>query len=81
MLTRITNRRFSRKFDQSGYISETLCVIPITGYFLETILVFILTASYVLLFLYLTMGVLRAKRVQGVPAKPSVSIIVPLHNE
>lgn len=48
---------------------------------METILVFILTASYVLLFLYLTMGVLRAKRVQGLPAKPSVSIIVPLHNE
>lgn len=48
---------------------------------METVLVGILSASYVLLFLYLTGGILRARKLTGPPAKPSVTVVVPLHNE
>ncbi|HSQ42625.1 MAG TPA: glycosyltransferase [Fibrobacteraceae bacterium] len=48
---------------------------------MENILVCILTALYVLLFLSFTVGVLRASRPRPSGSQPSVSIVVPLHNE
>jgi cellulose synthase/poly-beta-1,6-N-acetylglucosamine synthase-like glycosyltransferase len=48
---------------------------------LEVILVGILTGLYVLMFLYFTIGILRARKPQGVPATPGVTVVVPLHNE
>ena len=48
---------------------------------MEVILVGTLATLYVLLFLYFTIGVLRARTPHGIPARPSVSVVVPLHNE
>jgi len=48
---------------------------------LETLIVGTLAALYVLLFSYLTIGVLRARKPRGIPAHPTVSVVVPLHNE
>lgn len=48
---------------------------------MELILVGILAALYVLMFLYFTIGVLRAKRPPESLSRPSVTVVVPLHNE
>lgn len=48
---------------------------------MEQLLVGSLAALYVSMFLYFTMGILRARRTPKPLAEPSVSVVVPLHNE
>jgi len=47
----------------------------------EFVLVWVLAALYASLFLYLLVGVLRARRHQAHRAMPGVSVVIPLHNE
>lgn len=48
---------------------------------MEFYVVWALATLYAGLFLYLTVGILRARRFPAQPAQPSVTVVIPLHNE